>query len=245
MKLEIKIFSKPDDIANHIAEEILKMIFENKRENRESFIALSGGNTPKVLFDKLSADSYKNKVEWNNLHLFWGDERCVPPENDQSNFGMTKKHLINKINIPEENTHRIMGENNPEDEVKRITKEIKSIVPFSSNLPQFDMILLGLGTDGHTASLFPGKKLKNISDKITGIAKHPESGQKRISLTYDVINNSKKNIFMVTGEEKADILFRVMSEKTSKRDYPAAKIKAVEVLKWYLDKDAASKIKKP
>ncbi len=245
MKLELKIFSEPVDVANQVAEELMETVRENTKKDRETFLALSGGNTPEVLFKKLSDNSFRDKIDWPNLHLFWGDERCVPPDDEQSNFGTAKKILIDNIHIPEKNIHRIWGENDPENEVRRISEEIKTVVTYNNNLPRFDIILLGLGVDGHTASLFPRKKLKNITDKIAGIAQHPKSGQKRISLTYDIINNSKKNIFIVTGEEKAEILFRIMSEKASNKNYPAAKIKAAEMLKWYIDKDAASKIKMP
>jgi 6-phosphogluconolactonase len=245
MRLEIKIFLKPNDIANRIAEEIKDIVFENAKRGLATFIALSGGNTPIVLFNILSGNYYRKRIDWDNLHLFWGDERCVPPGDEQSNFGMVKNCLLDKISMPDKNIHRIIGENNPEDEVKRISEEIKSTVPDTVNFPRFDISILGLGTDGHTASLFPGKELKNVSDGIAGIAEHPDSGQKRISLTYEVINNSKRNIFMVTGEKKADILFRIMSENDPESRYPAARIKAAELLEWYLDEAAASKIKKP
>ena len=197
MKLEVKVFSTPDEIALQVAEEIEILVKDNAEFNRDTFLALSGGNTPEVLFKKL-ADDFKTRIDWKKLHLFWGDERCVPPGNDQSNYGMTKNYLLDKVSVPEENIHRIRGEGDPKREVVRIAGDISRIVPRKNDLPQFDMNLLGLGEDGHTASLFPGKKLKNISEGITGIAVHPESGQKRISLTLQVLNNTRQNIFMVT-----------------------------------------------
>lgn len=244
MKLEIKIFSEPEDVAYQIAEEIFDLIKDNSDKGRQTFIALSGGNTPKILFKKL-AGNFSDKIDWKNLHIFWGDERCVPPDNDQSNYGMTKEYLLNKIDIPEQNIHRTRGENDPDTEVNRIADEINKTVSLENALPRFDLNILGLGEDGHTASLFPGKKLKNISRQTAGIAVHPKSSQKRISLTLDVINNSCQIIFMVTGREKADILYDIMSKKDSYKKFPAAKVKAVNSLRWYLDEDAASKIKMP
>ncbi len=244
MKPEIKIFLTPEELSLQLAKEIRDIVSENASKDNDTFIALSGGSTPKVLFTLLSGE-FRDKIQWNRVHLFWGDERCVPPDDEQSNYGMTKKNLLGKINIPEKNVHRIRGENEPLEEVKRITGEIKYFVPFANNLPQFDINLLGLGSDGHTASLFPGKSLSGIIERIVGIAVHPDSGQKRISLTYETINNSKRNIFMVTGKKKSDIIFKILGSKIIDKKFPAAKIKASDYLEWYLDEEAAVKIKKP
>jgi 6-phosphogluconolactonase len=244
MKLELKIFLSPEDTASKIAEEITELVTANSQENRNTLISLSGGSTPKTLFAKIS-DEFADKIDWNRVHLFWGDERCVPPDDEQSNYGMTKDYLLDNITIPAANVHRIRGEDDPAAEAVRIADEIKTFLPAVNDLPQFDLNILGLGEDGHTASLFPGKKLKNISERIAGVAVHPESGQKRISLTSEVISNSKQNIFFVTGDKKADIIYEIMSSKDSGKKYPAARIKAAEMLKWYLDEEAASKIKMP
>ena len=151
MEVEIKIFSNPVEIAGHIIIEIKKLVSENSSKNMDTFIAVSGGHTPEVLFNRLSESPYREIIEWDKLHLFWCDERCVPPDDKESNFGMTKYYLLDKIGIPVKNIHRIEGENDPENEVKRISAEIKSIVPAINNLPGFDLTLLGVGTDGHTA----------------------------------------------------------------------------------------------
>ncbi len=244
MKLEIKIFINPEETAYHIAEEIVNLMIENDVSTRDTFIGLSGGNTPKILFRKL-AENFKDIIHWEKLHLFWCDERCVPPGSNESNFGIAKKYLLDNIDIPGGNIHRIRGEEDPLKEVVRIAAEINDTVPGKNNLPQLDLSILGLGEDGHTASLFPGKKLKHISNGIAGIALHPVTGQKRISLTQEVINNTRRIIFMVTGGEKADIVYEIMSADDSGSGFPAAKVRAGEVLKWYLDKDAASRIKMP
>lgn len=244
MKLEVRIFPTAEEIASQVSEEIANLVRNNAEINRNTFISFSGGSTPKILFIRLS-DDFNDKIDWKRLHIFWGDERCVPPGDDQSNYGMSKKYLLDNIDIPEINIHRIRGEEDPEKEVSRISAEITRIVPHKHNLPQFDLNLLGLGEDGHTASLFPGAKLKNVSDKIYGIALHPGSQQKRISLAYDTINNSAQNIFMVTGRKKADIIYEIMSKKDSFKRFPAARVKADETLKWYIDEEAAIKIKMP
>lgn len=243
MEQEIKILLEPEEVANQIAEEIKTIVAENVKRDRKTYMTFAGGDTPKILFNLLTGDYYRAKIVWESVHLFWSDERCVPPENEQSNFGMTKNYLLDKIDIPQANVHRIIGENDPKEEVKRIADEIKSIVPDYNGLPCFDLNFLGVGEDGHTASLFPKQKLSDINDDIVGIAFHPKTKQKRISFTYHILNNSRRNIFMVTGENKADIIFKIMKDKESSNKYPAAKIEAIEILKWYLDAAAASKIK--
>ncbi len=244
MKLEIKIFLSAEEAAAGIAKEIMNMVSENSLEGRDTFISLSGGSTPKILFRKIS-DEYAESIDWNRVHLFWGDERCVPPDDEQSNFGMTKQYLLDNIKIPEANIHRMRGEEDPVKEAERIAAEIRRIIPEVNNLPRFDLNILGLGEDGHTASLFPGKKLKNIAEGVAGVAVHPESGQKRISLTNEVLSNAAENIFMVTGEKKADIIYKILSRKDSDKKFPAARVKAAEMLKWYLDEEAGGKIKEP
>lgn len=244
MNLEIKIFLQPEDIAVQIAGEISDLVQRNSDNGRNTFIAISGGNTPKVLFKEL-AENFSEKIDWTRLHIFWGDERCVPPDDDQSNYGMTRQLLLDKVSIPDQNIHRVRGEDDPRTEVSRIAEEINSMLPHKNDLPQFDLNILGLGEDGHTASLFPGKKLKNISKNITGIAVHPGTSQKRISLTLDTINNSAQVIFMVTGKGKEDIVYNVMRRKDSEKRYPASNVRADSMLKWYIDQEAAFKINMP
>ncbi len=243
MKLEVKILLTPEDIAEQISQDIASLLNYNAANNKETFISLSGGNTPKILFRKMSGD-FRDKIRWDKLHLFWGDERCVPPDDEESNYGMAREYLLNNIDIPEKNIHRIRGEEDPDKEAARIAAEINSIVPEADGLASFDLNILGLGEDGHTASLFPGKKLKNIAERTAGVAVHPKTSQKRISLTLEVINNSKQNMFMVTGENKADIIYEIMSRKDAGKRYPAGKVRAAEIIKWYIDEEAAGDFKK-
>ncbi|HLG32959.1 MAG TPA: 6-phosphogluconolactonase, partial [Ignavibacteriaceae bacterium] len=177
------------------------------------------------------------------IHLFWGDERCVHPEDEESNFGMTKKFLLDYIDIPEKNVHRIRGEENPEKEAIRYTNEIKKYVPFYKELPLFDLIMLGLGEDGHTASIFTNQKRLINSDKICEVAVHPVSGQKRITLTGTVINNAKRIIFLVTGGNKSGVIKELLEGK-EKNKYPAAYINSIHGrTDYFMDKQAAKLLK--
>jgi 6-phosphogluconolactonase len=229
----MNIFKNKEELTVAFCTEMLKL--SNQKENFS--ISLSGGNTPKFIFQKIAAD-YKNKFDWNRIHLFWGDERCVPPDDDESNFGMTKKYLLNQITIPEHNVHRIKGEKDPVTEAERYTEEIKSNAKFKNGLPRFDLVMLGLGEDGHTASIFPNQMSLINSEKICEVAVHPSSGQKRVTLTGRVINNASVITFLVTGDSKKEILKKVLVDKN--KTLPAEFIQPVSgELNFYVDEAAA------
>ncbi|OOF55508.1 6-phosphogluconolactonase [Rodentibacter genomosp. 2] len=199
-------------------------------------ISLSGGSTPKLLFKTLSQLPYQTAINWQNLHFWWGDERMVAAQDPESNYGEVQKLLFDHIQIPAENIHRIRGENEPQVELKRFQEELSAVI--SDGV--FDWIILGMGADGHTASLFPHQT--NFDDEnLAVIAKHPESGQIRISKTAKLIKQAKRITYLVTGEGKAEILKEIQTTSAENLPYPAAKIKAQNgITEWYLDKAAAA-----
>ncbi len=189
------------------------------------------------------AKDYKNKIDWMKVNIFWVDERCVPPDDEESNFGMTKKILLNKVSLPESNVHRIFGENEPQKEAIRYSEIIKYNLNFKNGFPVFDLILLGVGDDGHTASIFPDQMKLLNSKNICGVAIHPVSRQKRITLTGKIINNAERIYFLVTGKSKAIIISEILNKKDGYLKYPAAHINSDSGnVSWYLDKDAAGLI---
>ncbi len=234
-KPEINIF----DTKKEVAEAVVEKIKELSDSNTIS-IALSGGSTPKLLFSIMAA-RYKESIKWQNIHFYWGDERCVPPNDDESNFKMTKINLFDNVDVPEYNIHRIAGENNPEGEADKYGEEINKNIE-GSPYPKFDLVILGMGTDGHTASIFPHQMSLLQSHSICEVATHPESGQKRITLTGRVINNAKNVFFLVTGADKKEKTAEVLLEKGNFKDYPAYHIQPKGKLSWFLDKEAASLI---
>lgn len=211
------------------------IIFKKGKAN----IAFSGGNTPGLLFQILS-NNYQESIDWAKVNLFWVDERCVPPESEESNFGMVYKYLLSKINIPGNNIHRIEGENIPYNEAERYAGVLRNNLILENNLPCLDIVLLGMGDDGHTASIFPDQMYLLKSDNYCEVAMQPYSGQKRITLTGKVINNSERIYFMVTGKNKAEIVKDILEKKNDYKKYPASHISEVNgKLKWYLDKEAS------
>jgi 6-phosphogluconolactonase len=235
----IKISQSQTKLAWDFARELAGIINNAAKKRKILTIALSGGSTPKLLFSILG-DHFANLVSWEYAHFFWGDERCVPPDNPESNFGMTNKIFLEKINIPSENIHRVRGEDNPEMEATRYSEEITEHTRKLNNSPVFDLIILGLGADGHIASIFPGNYELLNSDKVCEVSVHPESLQKRVTITGRVINNADHIVFLISGADKAEITSMII-ENPGLVDYPAAYIEPVHgVLEWYLDIDAAS-----
>lgn len=240
MERTVKIFHNPAELADKFAEDLVIMIKESAKKNKTFTIALSGGSTPGLLFSLLG-EKYSKSVQWNYVHFFWGDERCVTPDNTESNYGMTKRNLFDRIIINSSNIHRIKGENNPSIEAERYSEEIARNTRQRSGLPQFDIVMLGMGDDGHTASVFPGNTDLLTSDKICEEAINPYNSQKRITITGRVINNADNVFFMVTGTKKAAIIESIFKGKPEASEYPASHIIPVSgSLTWYIDSEAGS-----
>jgi 6-phosphogluconolactonase len=223
----------PEASSTLFADHILRWVNEN---NQNYFhISLSGGRTPVLLF-KLLVEKYRELFPWQKIHLWWGDERMVPPGNRESNYRVAEKYLISNIPIPAGNVHRIRGEADPSQEVKRYADELESQLPRINQLPSFDLIILGLGEDGHTASIFPGQKNLIDSDNLTEISVHPVTSQVRITLTGKILNNSPKAAFLVTGKTKSKVLSKILHHHQDAEMYPAAHIRPIEELHWFIDK---------
>lgn len=221
--------------AQAAVEQIAQEFFALSQENRPVHISLSGGSTPKLLFKTLATAPFKDGIQWANLHFWWGDERMVEPSSPESNYGEVQKLLFDHITIPAENIHRIRGENELNAELARFSQEMTACVPDLA----FDWIILGMGEDGHTASLFPHQT--DFDDPNPAIiAKHPVSGQIRISKSATLLTKAKRITFLVTGANKAAILREIEQTPAENLPYPAAKVHSEHgITDWYLDAAAA------
>ncbi|MBT8186571.1 MAG: 6-phosphogluconolactonase [Croceitalea sp.] len=236
--MEKRIFENKKDVAEQFS-----AYFANLVDGKSDFhVALSGGSTPKIVFDVL-AESYGKTIDWSKVHFYWGDERCVPPSDDESNFKMTQKHLFSKIEVSKDNIHRILGELEPLREAYRYANLIEMNIDLIDDIPQFDLIILGMGDDGHTASIFPHEINLWHDEKFCVVATHPDSGQQRISLTGKVINNAKEVAFLVTGPSKAEKVKSILDKSEGFEQYPAALVRPSSgKLVWFLDHSAASQL---
>jgi 6-phosphogluconolactonase len=234
----IHIFSSNEKLADFFAGIIIESI--KKTAGARPFnVALSGGSTPREIFRYL-AENYKEKIDWAGVKLFWGDERCVPPTSDESNYKMTSENLIKKINIPASNIYRIEAEKDPEEEAKRYSNQVIRLLPHRMGTPRFDLVMLGLGEDGHTASIFPGWIHLFNSKKLFEVIRHPGTGQIRITATGKLINNAKEVCFLVTGESKAERVAQIIEKKPGWEKLPASLILPDHgKLIWMLDGPAA------
>ena len=236
----INISKTPEELSEAFALQLISWV--NETAGDTFHLALSGGKTPSLLFSLL-AEKYLNKIPWQKIHFWWGDERMVPPDNPESNFGVVNKLLFSKIDQSYSQVHRIKGEADPAEEAKRYSMEIQSLVPMRNNWPEFDLIMLGLGDDGHTASIFPNQMQLLESEEITGIAFHPVTGQQRITLTGSAINNAKKVAFLISGVSKANIFNKIIHNSENSSAYPASHIHPMGELHWFGDAAALGRIK--
>lgn len=240
-KQHICIFETLDEMALKALQWLTEKTTVQEKETVS--IALSGGNTPQALFEKM-VELDTGTVDWNKLLIFWGDERCVPPDHTDSNFRSAKKSLLIPMDIPEEHIFRMHGEDEPQKEAERYNQVLAENLPIVNGIPQFDLVLLGLGEDGHTASLFPGNNSLFATTQFCSIAKHPKSGQQRITLTGTVINNAAEIAFLVTGTPKAGIVSEIILTPEKAR-YPASKVAPTcGKMIWLLDKASASELNK-
>jgi len=230
------------DSKEKLADEFAYQFQELTESNDKIHVALSGGSTPKVVFDYF-ATHFADKIDWSKVYLYWGDERCVPPTDAESNYKMTADHLISKIDIPAANIFRVLGENDPAEEAIRYGKVLDQELPKANEIPQFDLVMLGMGDDGHTASIFPDSIQLWDSSHNCEVATNPDSGQKRITITGKIINNAKRVTFLVTGASKAEKLREIVKQEGNSRIYPASLVNpATADLIWFVDQEAAKEV---
>ncbi|MGH9722054.1 MAG: 6-phosphogluconolactonase [Bryobacteraceae bacterium] len=200
-------------------------------------VAVSGGSTPRLLFEQLVAAP----VRWQRVHLFWVDERAVPPSDPRSNYKLAEETLINPARIPRRNVHRIPGELVPERAAEHYAGEIRNFFGLEEGeMPHFDVVQQGMGADAHTASLFPGEPLLENRDSIAAAVYVQKSGEWRITLLPGVLLAARHNVFLVTGEDKTEAVRAVFHEEYDPLRYPAQVVSHHgRRVAWFLDKAAA------
>jgi 6-phosphogluconolactonase len=243
---EIRIIKGSKALCREAADVILDGITETLRGKEVYTIALSGGSTPKNLY-ALMADStlYSNEIPWSKIHFFWGDERHVPPDHPASNYRMTYEAMLSKIPIPDRNIHRVRAEEpNAGRAAAEYEQEVRAFFNLDAgHLPCFDCVLLGMGPDGHTASLFPGTAALH-EKRCLVVANYVEKFQTyRITMTAAVLNNGHTIIFLVGGQEKAETLHKVLEGDPQPDLYPSQLIRPAHgKLLWLIEQAAASRL---
>lgn len=208
-------------------------------------VALSGGMTPKALYAMLATRHYAARIDWSRVHLFWGDERCVPPDHPMSNYRMAREALIDRVALPGENIHRIRGEDDPAAAAAAYERELRNMFRTPAGPPmhdaRFDLVLLGLGANGHTASLFPGMAAISEQERWVAAAYVAEASMWRVTCTPVVFNTAAEIVFLVVGSDKAATLRQVLEGPHQPAVLPAQVIAPVDGSAWWLiDADAAA-----
>jgi 6-phosphogluconolactonase len=237
---ELIVLPDPEAVSQAAAER-----FATAAQTYDPFtVALSGGSTPRRLYEMLTTPRFRDQIPWEHVHVFWGDERCVPPAHRESNYGMAREALLDHVPLPVHNIHRIRGELEPQAAAEAYTAELGAFL--GAQWPTLDLILLGIGNDGHTASLFPNSDaLRETAQPAVAVTSHYQGRPaQRVTLTLPIINAARQVLFLVTGADKAKILQAVLESPDA--GYPAGKIRPTAgQLTWLVDVAAAGQLKHP
>ena len=239
----VRIFDDPSDLMRAAAGEIVSAAQKAVDERGRFTWALAGGSTPRALYRLLASDPYRERMPWNAIHFFWGDERHVPPDHPDSNYGMLHESFASRVPIPAANLHRIAGERAPEAARDAYDAELRaelSVAEGGGPRALFDVMLLGLGEDGHTASLFPGSAVERSAWVAT--RRHPQTGQWRISLTEPLLNAARLALFIVSGRGKAERLHEILQGPRDPQRLPAQRIAPSGRLRFCVDQAAAQRM---
>jgi 6-phosphogluconolactonase len=242
---EIMVCRDADELAWRAAERFVTLAQDAVAERGRFTVALSGGSTPKALYSLLASAEFAARMPtlpWPRIYLFFGDERCVAPDHAESNYRMVEESLLSKIVIPSENVHRMIGEIEPAIAAAAYETELRQFFPSSPDkLPRFDLILLGLGEDGHTASLFPDSPALSETEHLVATTYVEKLDAHRLTLTFPVINNAAQITFLVAGQSKANVVKEILGNEAGMAIYPAARIEPHSgKCAWMITSDAAA-----
>jgi 6-phosphogluconolactonase len=238
LKEEVRILSDPDSLGAAAAELFMAAGDDAISSQGRFSVALSGGATPRGLY-RILGTAYRDRIRWDLTHIFWADERCVPKDHIQSNFRLVHEEMLSRLMIPKQNIHRIKGELAPEEAAREYEEDLIRHAG-GTGIPRLDLILLGVGEDGHTASLFPGSASLSETDRLALPVFSETAMNWRVTLTLPVLNNASRLMFLVTGRSKAIVVSKLF-DKEKRQAYPAGRIALSHgSIVWLLDKDASS-----
>jgi len=238
--MNVQRFDTPDAAAEAAKDYAIRVLEEALAGHERATFAVSGGSTPKLLFQKLAGSGF----HWDRVHLFWVDERCVPPTDAASNYKLTADNLIRPAQIPPSQVHRIAGEIDPHEAARRYADEIREFFQLKDGeMPRFDLLHRGMGPDAHTASLFPGEPLIDDHTNLTAAVYAPQFQQWRVTLLSGPLAAAKHTLFLVAGQDKAEPLRAVFEEPYNPRKYPSQIAARDAGTNWILDAEAARLLK--
>jgi 6-phosphogluconolactonase len=242
------VFSDSASMTEYAARR-LSTLAQGAVAGRNRFLlALSGGSTPQALYELLAEPLWLDAIPWSHTHVLWGDERCVPPDSTDSNFRQAKKALLDHVPVQPDHVHRIHGEWQPNKAADDYAKQLRALAEPGRSWPRLDLVLLGMGSDGHTASLFPGQvSREEMTEPVVAVtAEYDGRPANRVTLTPRILNDAHHVIFLVSGASKASALAEVLEGDYQPKAYPAQRIRPkYGTLTWLVDEAAASQLKNP
>ncbi len=239
----VLVSSDLDELYQRCADALTSLGAESISAAGQFTLVLSGGSTPGKLYELLTSTPYRERLAWDRVHLFWGDERCVPPEHAESNFRLVQEELITPLGLSQKNLHRIKGElESPEKSAAEYEEELADFFRLQAgDVPRFDLILLGMGADGHTASLFPSDNSLQECKHLVVATRSTHGGVRRITLTLPTINHARQVFFLISGPDKAETVREVLEGSRRGVPLPAQLVEPSDgELRFYLDQPAAS-----
>jgi 6-phosphogluconolactonase len=236
MSDKIHLFQEADTLYTQCAAHIMTLMRDTLAHQERFHIALAGGDTPRALYRELSRAPAGQAPDWQRIEFYFGDERHVAPDHPNSNYRMAREALFAPLGINDEAIHRIQGEHSPEQAVEHYRQDLARM-PHANGLPQFDLILLGMGADGHVASLFPNSSLleENEQTVTTGFVDKLDAW--RISLTLPVLNNARHIMMLISGSKKADVIRHILHGPGNAMPLPVERLERAR-LEWFIDHEA-------
>ena len=241
--MSISIYADTETLSQDAAQYIVRIAQESIAAHRRFSIALSGGSTPKKLYGMLAEEPYRSQIDWAHVDIFWSDERCVPPDDAESNYHMAQEVLLSKIPIPANQVHRMPADQTDRDAASyAYTVEMQQVFG-SDSVPSFDLIQLGMGPEGHTCSLFPHQASLHEQQRLVMPVVVPKPPPPRLTFTPRLMNAASHVLFLVTGAEKQDAVKAVLEGEYKPDEYPAQIVRPSKgEVTWMLDKAAAGKL---
>ena len=242
MKADVRIFDSDTEVFGAAADFVSERMRRAVAQRGACALALAGGSTPRKLYELLASDSWRGGIPWEELDVFWGDERCVGPDDEESNYRMAREAMLAKTPVKPERVRRMVGEHpDPRTAASDYAELLRGSLPLTpAGLPCFDVVLLGMGDDGHTASLFPESPALDVTDQWVAAHYVEKLAAHRMTLTYPVLNAAAAVLFLVTGDSKSEALREVLEGERKPRRYPSQGIQPVGgTLIWLLDRAAA------
>ncbi len=247
---EIRILKDNKHLTQTAAKDFMETVVSAVSKRRLAYVALSGGSTPRGLFKLLAKSPYREAIPWDQIHFYWADERLVSPQDDESNAGQVQQLLFEQVSVDPEKIHPMVVEANghfpipdPQNLAHQYAQTLEHTAPPGQDFPRFDWLLLGMGADGHTASLFPGSEVDPVEPVIAVTADYQGRPAQRLSLTPRILNKARRIVFLVNGANKANVLLDVLHGPPDAYNLPAQRIQPSNGrVIWMVDQAAAARL---